>query len=297
MKTKRLTNFDGYKFALYPLILAVLIVYSIFDVGLDPTIIWTEKFWIELALKYLIQFAWIYFGIPDGKNKGGLIKDFVDIKNTLKKTVSLLKDKGLLLSFRAFVKEDFIKRRSEFIDDVLFQNGIDKKIYDHDLRYIRKHREELALDLFQVIIIKQLKKGHFDFPQIDYNTFLSVHEVKDQLHQGEYRESMRIIKDMLPKLLLTFITLALSSSMAISGQAEIGQALWGVAVNLGLSITSYAVAYRTGLKIMEDYGSVFNFRNNYLHTFIEQLENGKFIPDLSEYEKIEVIEEKEDKKI
>jgi len=284
-------NLDSFKFVLYPLVLGILIIYSVFQVGLDPTVIWTEKFWLKLLFKYLLQFAWIYFGIPDGKSKGATRDGFIQSSNTLRRAVTLLKDKGLLLHFKEYVKFDNKKRREQFIEDVLFTNGIDKKFYEKDIKDLKKNKAVYDLDEEQIDIINRLKKGKFIVPQLDHNNIISVYSINATNNTGLYNEGLDIVKQMFPKIILTFVTMVISSSIAIMGAVGTEQAIYDTTFNIGVSIASYGFAFRSGLSIIDQYRGVFEYRANYIARFIEQYEGGKFVPDLSVYTVAEVKKE------
>jgi hypothetical protein len=281
-------GFDNFKWVLYPLVLGVLVIYSVFQVGLDPTIIWTQTFWLKLFFKYLLQFAWIYFGIPDGKGQGSTRDGFVQSSQNLKRAVTLLKDKGLLLHFKEYVKHDNKKRREQFIDDALFSNGIDKKLFEKDLKDLRKNKDLYDLDNGQLNVIERLKRGKFFVSQIQHNDVVSVYAIKSVGTDGHYNEGLDIFRQMLPKIALTFVTMVISSSIAIVGEVGVGQAIYDTTFNVAISIASYGFAFRSGQNIMEHYRGVFEYRANYIASFIEQYENGKFVPDLAVYTVAEV---------
>jgi hypothetical protein len=114
-------------------------------VGLDLSKILTERFWLELFFKYLLQVAWIYFGIPDGKMSGEGKESYKDSKNLLNKAVTLIKDKGLLTTFGIFVKQDYEKQRLQYVKDVLFANGIPEELYALSLREIKVKLNDYSL--------------------------------------------------------------------------------------------------------------------------------------------------------
>lgn len=282
------SSFGSLRYLLYVLTLGVLIIYSVFQVGLDPTIIWTQTFWLKLFFKYLLQFAWVWFGIPDGKENGATRDGFVQAQQNLKRAVTLLRDKGLLLHFKEYIKHDNKKRREQFIDDALFSNGIDKKLYEKDLKDLRKNKDQYELDEGQLDIITRLKKGRFTVPQVQHSQITSVYSVKSVNNDGSYNEGLDVFKQMLPKIALTFVTMVISSAVAIVGEVGTGQAIYDTTFNIGISIASYFFAFQSGLSIMEQYRSVFEYRANYISSFIEQYENGKFVPDLAVYTVAEV---------
>lgn len=281
---------DSYKFALYPLILAVLVIYSVLQVGLDMTKILTEDFWLELFLKYLLQVLWIYFGVPDGKRVGETKEDYVNAKKSLNKSITLIKDKGLLTVFGEYVKKDFEKQREQYVNDILFANSIPKDLYALSIKAIKKQLEANDLTLIHLQLIKKLKRGDFYFPFVSSQTYLSAYDIKNRIQMALYNEKNVILRELFPKMLTTFVTLALSSSTIISNDVSMGQALFDGAFNIGLSVMSYGFAYSLGLNIMSDYAKLYDFRKNYVATFIEQYENGKFVNDLAVYT-IEKVEE------
>lgn len=282
------SSFGSLRYLLYVLTLGVLVIYSVFQVGLDPAIIWTQTFWLKLFFKYLLQFAWVWFGIPDGKENGAIRDGFVQAQQNLKRAVTLLKDKGLLLHFKEYIKHDNIKRREQFIDDALFSNGIDKKLYEKELKDLKKNKDLYELDEGQIDIITRLKKGRFTVPQVQHSQITSVYSVKSVNNDGSYNEGLDVFKQMLPKIALTFVTMVISSAVAIVGEVGTGQAIYDTTFNIGISIASYFFAFQSGLSIMEQYRSVFEYRANYISSFIEQYENGKFVPDLAVYTVAEV---------
>jgi hypothetical protein len=281
---------DSYKLALYPLVASILIIYSVLQVGLDMSMILSEGFWLELFLKYLIQVAWIYFGIPDGKAHDSAKEESISAKKSLNKAITLIKDKGLLTVFGNFVKLDFIKQRERYVDDVLFANGITKELYDLPIKEIKKQLVANDLTFIHLQLIKKLKRGDYYFPFVSPQTYLSAYDIKNRIQMALYNEKNVILRELFPKMVLTFVTLALSSSAIISEDISIGQAVFDGVFNLGLSIMSYGFAFTLGQSIIKDYNKLYDFRKNYIATFVEQYENGKFVNDLAVYT-IEKVEE------
>jgi hypothetical protein len=281
---------DSYKLALYPLVASILIIYSVLQVGLDMSMILSEGFWLELFLKYLIQVAWIYFGIPDGKAHDSNKEESISAKKSLNKAITLIKDKGLLTVFGNFVKIDFIKQRERYVDDVLFANGIPKELYALPIKEIKKQLEANDLTFIHLQLIKKLKQGDYYFPFVSPQTYLSAYDIKNRIQMALYNEKNVILRELFPKMVLTFVTLALSSSAIISEDISIGQAVFDGVFNLGLSIMSYGFAFTLGQSIIKDYNKLYDFRKNYIATFVEQYENGKFVNDLAVYT-IEKVEE------
>ena len=280
---------DTYKLILYPLVLAILIIYSILQVGLDLSKILTERFWLELFFKYLLQVAWIYFGIPDGKISGEGKDSYKDSKNLLNKAVTLIKDKGLLTTFGIFVKQDYEKQRLQYIKDVLFANGIPEELYILPLRDIKVKLNDYSLSKWHYLLIKKLKHGDFDFPFVDSQVYLSAYDIRSSIQMALYNERKTILRELFPKMVLTFVTLAISSSAVVSDDVSLGQALYDSVFNVGLSIMSYAFAFKLGRDIVSDYTKIYDVRRNYISKFIEAHDNGSLVKMLRVYEVAEVV--------
>jgi hypothetical protein len=280
---------DTYKLILYPLVLAILIIYSILQVGLDLTKILTERFWLELFFKYLLQVAWIYFGIPDGKISGEGKDSYKDSKNLLNKAVTLIKDKGLLTTFGIFVKQDYEKQRLQYIKDVLFANGIPEELYAMSLREIKVKLDDYSLNKWHYLLIKKLKHGDFEFPFVDSQVYLSAYDIRSSIQMALYNERKTILRELFPKMVLTFVTLAISSSAVVSDDVSLGQALYDSVFNVGLSIMSYAFAFKLGRDIISDYTKIYDVRRNYISKFIEAHDNGSLVKMLRVYEVAEVV--------
>jgi hypothetical protein len=280
---------DTYKLILYPLVLAILIIYSILQVGLDLTKILTERFWLELFFKYLLQVAWIYFGIPDGKISGEGKDSYKDSKNLLNKAVTLIKDKGLLTTFGIFVKQDYEKQRLQYIKDVLFANGIPEELYALPLKEIKLNLDNHSLTKWHYLLIKKLKHGDFEFPFVDSQVYLSAYDIRSSIQMALYNERKTILRELFPKMVLTFVTLAISSSAVVSDDVSLGQALYDSVFNVGLSIMSYAFAFKLGRDIVSDYTKIYDVRRNYISKFIEAHDNGSLVKMLRTYEIAEVV--------
>jgi hypothetical protein len=280
---------DTYKLILYPLVLAILIIYSILQVGLDLTKILTERFWLELFFKYLLQVAWIYFGIPDGKVSGEGKEGYKDSKNLLNKAVTLIKDKGLLTTFGIFVKQDYEKQRLQYVKDVLFANGIPEELYALSLREIKVKLNDYSLSKWHYMLIKKLKHGDYDFPFVDSQVYLSAYDIRSSIQMALYNERKTILRELFPKMVLTFVTLAISSSAVVSDDVSLGQALYDSVFNVGLSIMSYAFAFKLGRDIISDYTKIYDVRRNYISKFIEAHDNGSLVKMLRVYEVAEVV--------
>jgi hypothetical protein len=280
---------DTYKLILYPLVLAILIIYSVLQVGLDLTKIMTERFWLELFFKYLLQVAWIYFGIPDGKISGEGKDGYKDSKNLLNKAVTLIKDKGLLTTFGLFVKQDYEKQRLQYVKDVLFANGIPEELYNLSLREIKVKLDDYSLNKWHYMLIKKLKHGDYDFPFVDSQVYLSAYDIRSSIQMALYNERKTILRELFPKMVLTFVTLAISSSAVVSDDISLGQALYDSVFNVGLSIMSYAFAFKLGKDIISDYTKIYDVRRNYISKFIEAHDNGSLVKMLRVYEVAEVV--------
>jgi hypothetical protein len=280
---------DTYKLILYPLVLTILIIYSILQVGLDLTKILTERFWLELFFKYLLQVAWIYFGIPDGKISGEGKDSYKDSKNLLNKAVTLIKDKGLLTTFGIFVKQDYEKQRLQYIKDVLFANGIPEELYALPLKEIKLNLDNHSLTKWHYLLIKKLKHGDFEFPFVDSQVYLSAYDIRSSIQMALYNERKTILRELFPKMVLTFVTLAISSSAVVSDDVSLGQALYDSVFNVGLSIMSYAFAFKLGRDIVSDYTKIYDVRRNYISKFIEAHDNGSLVKMLRTYEIAEVV--------
>ncbi len=280
---------DTYKLILYPLVLAILIIYSVLQVGLDLTKILTERFWLELFFKYLLQVAWIYFGIPDGKISGEGKDGYKDSKNLLNKAVTLIKDKGLLTTFGIFVKQDYEKQRLQYVKDVLFANGIPEELYVLPLKDIKVKLDDYSLNKWHYMLIKKLKHGDYDFPFVDSQVYLSAYDIRSSIQMALYNERNTIFRELFPKMVLTFVTLAISSSAVVSDDVSVGQALYDSVFNVGLSIMSYAFAFKLGRDIISDYTKIYDVRRNYISKFIEAHDNGSLVKMLRVYEVAEVV--------
>jgi hypothetical protein len=280
---------DTYKLILYPLVLAILIIYSILQVGLDMSKILTERFWLELFFKYLLQVAWIYFGIPDGKLSGENKDQHKESKSLLVRAITLIKDKGLLTTFGLFVKMDYEKQREQYIKDVLFANGIPNELYALPLRDIRVKLNDYSLNHWHYKLIKKLKHGDFYFPFVNAQTYLSAYDIRNRIQMALYSEKNTILRELFPKMVLTFVTLAISSSAVISDDISVGQAVYDSVFNVGLSIMSYGFAYKLGLDIMSDYSKIYDVRRNYISRFVESYDNGSLVKELRVYETAEVV--------
>jgi hypothetical protein len=280
---------DTYKLILYPLVLAILIIYSVLQVGLDLTKILTERFWLELFFKYLLQVAWIYFGIPDGKTSGENKAQHVEAKSLLNRAITLIKDKGLLTVFGAFVKMDYDKQREQYIKDTLFANGIPYELYLLPLREIKVKLNDFSLNKWHYKLVKKIKYGDFYFPFVNAHTYLSAYDIKNKIQMALYNEKNTILRELFPKMVLTFVTLAISSSAVISDDVSVGQAVYDSVFNVGLSIMSYGFAFKLGLDIMSDYSKIYDVRRNYISKFIESHDNGSLVKELRIYEIQEVV--------
>jgi hypothetical protein len=258
-------------------------------VGLDLSKILTEQFWLELFFKYLLQVAWIYFGLPDGKSSGELKPNYVDSKGLLTKAITLIKDKGLLTTFGLFVKHDYHVQREQYIKDILFANGIPNELYVLPLKEIKLNLDNHSLSKWHYLLIKKLKHGDFYFPYVEPQVYLSAYDIKSKIQMALYSEKRTILRELFPKMLLTFTTLAISSSAVISQDVSVGQALYDSVFNVGLSIMSYGFAFKLGLDIMNDYAKIYDIRRNYISKFIESHDNGSLVKMLRTYEIAEVV--------
>lgn len=286
-KKKLFNGVESYKFALYPLVLAVTVLISILSVDFDWSVITTPKFLFKVAMKVLILFAWVYFGIPDGKKFGERKEDYIDKKKMLVRTVQLIKDKGIMFPLREYVKEYNQKTRKETAENILFTNSIDPILLDKPIREIKKHYEEWDLDKAQMNILIAIKRGRFYWTETNFETYISVFESVNDQEQATVHEGRIIFKELLPKIVALIFMTVITSSAIIGEKMGVGSALFEAGSNLALCLTSYGFAIRTGLKITDRYTVAFTVRDNFIHGFIEAWEKGKFVPELAMYQTIE----------
>jgi hypothetical protein len=172
----------------------------------------------------------------------------------------------------------------------LFANGITEELYALPIKEIKKQLEANDLTFIHLQLIKKLKRGDYYFPFVPPQTYLSAYDIKNRIQMALYNEKNVILKELFPKMVLTFVTLALSSSAIISEDVSVGQALFDGVFNVGLSIMSYGFAFSLGLSIMNDYAKLYDYRKNYIATFVEQYDSGKFVNDLAVYTIEKVVE-------
>jgi len=208
----------------------------------------------------------------------------------LNKAVTLIKDKGLLTTFGLFVKQDYEKQRLQYIKDILFANGIPEALYSLSLREIKRKLSENSLTKWHFLLMKKLKHGDFEFPYIDAQVYLSAYDIRSSIQMALYNERNTILRELFPKMVLTFVTLAISSSAVVSDDISLGQALYDSVFNVGLSIMSYAFAFKLGKDIMSDYSKIYDVRRNYISKFIEAHDNGSLVKMLRVYEVAEVVQ-------
>ena len=294
-KQERLAGVQGietYKVVLYPLIVAVTVLVSILSVNFDWETIQSPTFWFKVTLKILILFAWVYFGVPDGKKMGSKKQTFIDKRNTLQKSSCLIKDKGLLLPFRQYVSLWNRESKKEYGDNILFANTIDPSLKDKKDKDLKANYLNYDLDKRQLAILLEVKKGHYYYTQTNAETYLSEFQLINSQEDAQVHEGKILFKELLPKVILLFVTTFLTTAAIITKNASAPEAVFEAVSNLTMCITSYGFAIRAGLTIMDKYTMAFEVRDNYIHEFIEKFDNGKFVPDLRVYETIEVEEEK-----
>ena len=277
-------DIESYKLALYPLIIGVTVLMSILSVNFDWEVIRSATFWFMVTLKILILFAWVYFGVPDGKKLGQKKPLFVDKKKDLQQSATLIKDKGLLLPFRQYVNKWNKDTKTEYGDKLLFANNIDPELKKKTDKDLKAHYEEYDLDSKQLKVLLEVKKGRYYFKQTNAETYLSEFEVVNSQEQAKVNEAKIIFKVLTPKVVLLFIMTFLTTAAIITEKSSAQEAWFEAISNLFLCVSSYGFAIKTGLVIMERYTRAYEVRNNYIHEFIEQFEKGKFVPTLSKYE-------------
>jgi hypothetical protein len=280
---------DTHKLILYPTLFGLMVIYSIFQVGLDVNVIATQKFWLELLLKYLLQVLWAYFGYLDGKPFGKLKQQYIDSKTLLEKAITLIKDKGLLTTFGLFVKHDYKVRREQYVKDILFANGIPLDLYELPLRDIKVKLNDYSLSNWHYYLIKKLKQGNFDFEYVEPQVYLSAYEIRNEQNQATYNERKTILSTLVPRMMITLLISALGSAAIITDNFDMGKALWDTFINISISIASYAITFRLAVEVMEDYAKIYDIRRNYISKFIESHDNGSLVKMLRVYEVAEVV--------
>lgn len=294
-KQERLAGVQGietYKVILYPLIVAVTVLVSILSVNFDWATIQSATFWFKVTLKILILFAWVYFGVPDGKKIGSKKQAFIEKKNLLQKSACMIKDKGLLLAFRQYVQLWNRESKKEYGENILFSNTIDPSLITRKDKDLKQNYLNYDLDKNQLRILLEVKKGRYYYTQTNAETYLSEFQIVNSQEDAQVHEGKILLKELAPKVILLFVMTFLTTAAIITENASASEAVFEAVSNLTLCITSYGFAIRAGLTIMEKYTRAFEVRDNYIHGFVEKHESGRFVPDLRVYETIEVEEEK-----
>ena len=171
----------------------------------------------------------------------------------------------------------------------MFANGIPEELYNLSLREIKVKLDDYSLSKWHYMLIKKLKHGDYDFPFVDSQVYLSAYDIRSSIQMALYNERNTILRELFPKMVLTFVTLAISSSAVVSDDVSLGQALYDSVFNVGLSIMSYAFAFKLGKDIISDYTKIYDVRRNYISKFIEAYDNGSLVKMLRVYEVAEVV--------
>lgn len=304
--TKYLKQINVTKLAIYPLIIIGTIIISGIPFGFDLNKILTYSFLGTLLLKVLLQIMWSYFGMSDGEQKGKQNPKHIERADLNNKSATLIKDKGLLKAFKEYNQADYLKKRQEFIEDVLFANQIDKKWFDMDLsNVIEIYRMEkkgvyatdengnelprLDFNRKQLRVLKALKKGNFKFDKVSAETILSGYEIKNSYHQINENVRSWAFKQLGFRLLLTILSTAIIAGFEFGETKNIWEAMSLAVINIALSISVYFIAFKVGVQVIERTDAILELKDDYIHCFIEDYENGKFVPSLALYSE-EVVE-------
>lgn len=263
--------------------LGVIFIYSAYQIGFDKEALLDEMFWIDVLFKYILQFFWIYFGIPDGKIIGSKNSDYIRSWALLQRTNACLSDNGLLTPFEKYIDTDYIKGRQKYIDDILYKNGIEKTLYNNTYADLRKNYKTYELSWWQYRLLVKLKRGRFQYDYIGAETYTSVYDARDTNGNNKYNENHKAFKLLFPKLVMVLITLVLSSGLIDNGFKDSGAMIKDTVFNFALSISSYGFAVITGLAIQKDYTSVYLTRANFIRKFVESHDNGKYLDQFKLY--------------
>jgi hypothetical protein len=289
MKVKPIREFETYKLALYPLLLAFVVLISWFTTNFDLEAIKTETFWINVFLKYLLVATWTFFGIPDGKKRGEKNDDYKEIDKQHKRASALVNDKGLIDSFKQFNDREYLKDNKEHTSDILRQCAVSVETYEIlTLRTIKKRMKEFDLSEYQVKVLIDLKKGKYDLPKQDYKNYLTSYIVNVENNGTiDPKEQAFVFAELLPKMVLIFATMVLTTALSLDEKGNIAQASFDTVSNIAMCATSYGTAWLIGKSfIMTRLVPTIDNKLKYIHRFIEQYENGKYVEDLKIYETI-----------
>ena len=289
-KLKTTREIETYKIALYPLLLAFVVLISWFQTNFDLEVLKTETFWINVFLKYLLVATWTFFGIPDGKKRGERNDEYKDIDKQHKRASALVNDKGLIDSFKQFNDVEYVKDNTEHINDILRQCAVSREVYDSvTLRSVRKRRVELDLSSYQVRVIKDLKSGKYDLPKQDYKNYLTSYIVNVENNGTiDPKEQAYVFAELLPKMILIFATMVVTTAVDLAEKGDIAQASFDTVSNIAMCATSYGTAWLIGKAfILTRLVPTIDNKLKYIHRFIEQHDKGKYVDDLKIYETIE----------
>ena len=303
---KYLKQINITKFAIYPLIIIGTIIISGIPFGFDLNKILTYSFLGSLLLKVLLQIMWSYFGMEDGEEKGKQNPTHIERADLSHKSATMIKDKGLLKAFKEYNQNDYLKKRQEFIEDVLFANQIDKKWYEMDLSVVidlykmekkgiyakdenGNELPRLDFNRKQLRVLKALKKGNFRFEKVSAETILSGYEIKNSYNQINDNVRAWAFKQLGFRLLLTILSTAIIAGFEFGESKNIWGSILLAVVNIALSISVYFIAFKVGIQVIEKTDAILELKDDYIHCFIEDYENGKFIPSLALYSE-EVVE-------
>lgn len=91
------------------------------------------------------------------------------------------------------------------------------------------------------------------------------------------------------RLLLTILSTAIIAGFEFGESKNIWASILLAVVNIALSISVYFIAFKVGIQVIEKTDAILELKDDYIHCFIEDYENGKFVPSLALYSE-EVVE-------
>ena len=278
----KIPKFDKKNLVIYSVYLVLFlttIVVSLFNVGLDLTLLFSSKYLGNLCLNYSLSIITVAAAMKDSEMRE-LQKDYyLNSCEQLIFALNQIKDRSLETIFKFYTKKRFKDLRNEYIYDVLFKNGIKKEYYDMSHEELKLLIKNDLLNNEQYSIIRRLKKGKFKFREVSSEEILNDYEKKITYQDMRSNKNKIIISRIAPKFVLIFAVSAIFTSAVLNeNSGGVGQILTDLVSRLINIITAMFAGYMVGPEIVQDKINLKNLKKLFCREFISDFDSGVYVP-------------------
>lgn len=312
----------------YLMIIAMIVVFSLWSIGWDPRKIGWSVFLVNLAILVFIAVVAIFLGESEGES---FFKSLITGAYQASREIYLkILDKVIVRGYTDMLPEylswryekDYTyacyqlltskeiknKRILDLTDDEVESLRYEpiKKVWEEDSLYPNKVDYFSKLSEEQYLVVVAIRKGQVKVDYIeDYNYYLtdSVGEESEQLvtriKNTEKRKLKILWRERASKLILLFLFSIIGAGIFFDeqGEGEHAQAIGNLVQRLSVFATSFFAGFNAKRITNQADVVVLKHKTRYLEVFVTSIEKGHFVPtDYEEQARLDYEKHEKEKK-